>query len=138
MTGPVERSLRWYRKQGWYAYSVSRYVPQAKRTVDFANFADIIAYSPVLARIVACQATTTGNQAARVAKILALESAGAWWKAGGDIQVHGWAKKGPRGKRKVWQLTVTPVLGFLDIGPNYDFVEPASTPRPRREGAKTK
>jgi len=46
-----------------------------------------------LGRIVACQATTTANQAARVAKILALESAGAWWKAGGDIQVHGWGKK---------------------------------------------
>ncbi len=115
MTGPVERSLRWYRKQGWYAYSVSRYVPQAKRTIDFAGFADIIAYSPALACIVACQATTTANQAARVSKILALDSASAWWKAGGDIQVHGWARKGLKGKRKLWQVTITPVLGF-DLG----------------------
>jgi len=113
VTGPVERSLKWYRKQGWYAYSVSRYVSQAKRTVDFANFADIIAYSPALGCIVACQSTTTANQAARVSKILALESAGAWWKAGGDIVVHGWAKKGARGKRKLWELTVTPVASFL-------------------------
>jgi len=73
-----------------------------------------------LGRIVACQATTTANQAARVAKILALESAGAWWKAGGDIQVHGWGKKGLRGKRKLWQLTVTPVLGFPLGGSNSD------------------
>ncbi len=112
MTGPVERSLRWYRKQGWFAFSVSRYVPQARRTIDFAGFADIIAYSPALARIVACQATTTANQAARVTKILALESASAWWKAGGDIQVHGWARKGLKGKRKLWQVTITPVASF--------------------------
>jgi len=109
MKGPVARSLAWYRKQGWYAYSVSRWVPQAKRTIDFAGFADIIAYSPALGTIVACQATTTANQAARVTKILALESAGSWIKAGGHIQVHGWAKKGLKGKRKLWQLTVSPV-----------------------------
>ncbi len=115
MTGPVARSLAWYRKHGWFAFSVSRYVPQAKRTIDFAGFVDIIAYSPVLARIVACQSTTTAHQAARVTKILALESASAWWKAGGDIQVHGWARKGPKGKRKLWQVTITPVLGF-DLG----------------------
>jgi len=109
LTGPVERSLRWYRKEGWFAYSVSRWVPQAKRTVDFANFADIIAYSPSLGRIVACQSTTTAHQAARVAKILALDSAVGWWKAGGDIEVHGWAKRGKRNERKLWTLTATPI-----------------------------
>jgi len=138
LTGPVERSLRWYRKQGWYAYSVSRYVTQAKRTIDFAGFADIIAYSPVLAQIVACQATTTGNQAARVSKILALESAAAWWKAGGDIQVHGWAKKGPRGKRKLWTLTITPVLGLFGKEISSDSVTPLSSFELHVSEAKTK
>jgi len=78
--------------------------------VDFAGFADLIAYSPSLGIIVACQATTTAHQSDRLAKILSLESAGAWMKAGGKVHVHGWAKRGPRGKRKLWTLTVTPVL----------------------------
>jgi len=111
MTGPVARSLQWYRKQGYFAYSVSRWVPQALKTIDFAGWGDIIAYSPQLRVIEACQATTTDHQAARVTKILSLESAQAWVKAGGQIVVHGWKKGGPRGQRKLWMLTVTPV-GF--------------------------
>jgi len=114
-TLPGERSLQWFRKQGWYAYSVSRWIHQAGRRIDFAGFADLIAYSPALGMIVACQATTTAHQANRLAKILSLDSAGAWMKAGGKIQVHGWAKKGERGKRKLWTLTVTPVLNNPDL-----------------------
>ena len=109
MTGPVARSLAWYRKQGWHAYSVSRWVPQAHKTIDFAGWGDIIAYSPDLKIIEACQATTTDHQSARVTKIMAATSAAAWVRAGGQIVVHGWAKRGPRGQRKLWQLTVTPV-----------------------------
>lgn len=108
MTGPVARSLAWYRKHGWCAYSVSRWVPQARKTIDFAGFADIIAYHPT-GMIEACQATTTAHQAARLNKILALKPALMWLVAGGQIAVHGWAKKGPRGKRKTWQLTITPM-----------------------------
>lgn len=110
VTLPGERSLQWFRKQGWWAYSVSRWVSQAGRRIDFGGFADVIAYSPSLGIIVACQATTTAHQANRLAKILSLDSAGAWLKAGGKIHVHGWGKKGERGKRKLWRLTVTPVL----------------------------
>jgi len=46
-----------------------------------------------------------------VNKILSLDSAQAWVKAGGQIAVHGWKKGGSRGQRKLWMLTVTPV-GF--------------------------
>ncbi len=113
---PGQRSLEWFRKQGWYAYPASRWVPQAGRRVDFGGFADVIAYSPALRIIVACQATTTAHQADRLAKILSLESAGGWMKAGGKIHVHGWGKRGPRGKRKLWTLTVTPVLENPALG----------------------
>jgi hypothetical protein len=111
MTGPVARSLSWYRKHGYFAYSVSRWVAQARKTIDFAGWGDIIAYSPDLGIIEACQATTTGHQAERLGKILAMESAQGWVKAGGQIVVHGWKKGGKRGERKLWMLTVTPV-GF--------------------------
>ena len=84
--------------------------------MDYGGFADIIAYSPALGIIVACQTTTTGHQANRLAKILSLDSAGAWMKAGGKIHVHGWSKRGPRGKRKLWTLTVTPVLENPALG----------------------
>lgn len=107
---PGQRSLEWFRKQGWYAFSTSRWVQQAGRRIDFGGFADIIAYSPALGIIVACQTTTTDHQANRLSKILSLEAASGWMKAGGKIHVHGWSKRGPRGKRKLWTLTVTPVL----------------------------
>jgi len=109
MKGPVARSLNWYRAHGFRAYSVSRWVPQARRTVDFAGFADIIAFCHERKITIACQSTTTGNQSARVKKILAFDTPKEWIDAGNQIQVHGWALKGPRGTRKLWQLTITPI-----------------------------
>ena len=109
MRGPVERSLRWYRAQGFYAYSVSKWVPQARKTIDFAGFGDIIAFHPQNGKVIICQATTVSNQAARVSKILSIQAAQVWVNIGQMIHVHGWAKKGPRDKRKIWQLTITPV-----------------------------
>ena len=32
------------------------------------------------------------------------ENLAAWIKAGGKCEWHGWAKRGPRGRRKVWTL----------------------------------
>ncbi len=109
MSSPVARSLQWYRSQGFLAYSVSKWIPQAKITVDFAGFADIIAYCPERKTTIACQSTTVSNQAAREKKILNLASAWAWVKVGNMIHVHGWGLKGPRGTRKLWQLTLTPI-----------------------------
>ena len=32
-----------------------------------------------------------------------------WLEAGNGIQIWAWSKKGPRGKRKTWQVTITEI-----------------------------
>jgi hypothetical protein len=56
------------------------------------------------------QVTSGSNLSARVHKILddpkihgqALQ----WCLAGGKIALHGWAKKGPRGQKKKWEVNM--------------------------------
>lgn len=48
------------------------------------------------------QATSTTNLSSRVGKIRESKEAARWLELGGKILVIGWAKRGERGKRKVW------------------------------------
>lgn len=48
------------------------------------------------------QATTTAHLTNRIDKIKASEEATKWLGLGGKILVIGWAKRGERGKRKLW------------------------------------
>jgi hypothetical protein len=54
--------------------------------------------------IVLVQVTSGSNHNARKDKILAEPLAKLWKAAGGEIHLHSWAKRGPRGKKKVWTL----------------------------------
>jgi hypothetical protein len=127
---PTARSLAYLRAQGALAQVVERWVPQARRRVDLFGFIDIAAItmpdvedpdSLVFRRLVdgvlGIQTTTTGNLAHRLKK-LRDECAPAmrrWLKASNRLEIHGWSKKGARGKRKTWQLTVrTITLADLD------------------------
>lgn len=103
---PTARSLAFYRAYGMRAHVVERWIPRARRRVDLFGFIDIVCITHGRA-IFGIQATTTSNLAARVTKIRLHCAAAAreWLEAGGHLAVHGWSKKGPRGKRKVWTLT---------------------------------
>jgi hypothetical protein len=57
----------------------------------------------------AVQSITGTNVAARLAKALALPALRTWLEADCRFEVHGWWKKGRRGKRKLWVLTRRPV-----------------------------
>jgi len=108
---PTARSLQHLRKSGALAGVVERYNPHAKRRVDLFGFIDIVCVDG-RPGVLAVQSTTTTNQAARVTKIQSDELARAvnmWLMAGNRIVVHGWSKKGPRGKRKLWELSETEI-----------------------------
>ena len=79
-----------------------------KRRKDLFNFIDIVAIRP--GEILAIQTTSSSNMSARIQKIMSLPAAKHWIDAGGEIIVHGWSKKGPRGKRKLWTLDERPVV----------------------------
>lgn len=110
---PTQRSLAYLRKIGYRAAVVEKWNPHVGIRQDLFGFADIFAFAPVhplesskLYPVVLVQTTTQAHAADRLAKIAENESACAWVRAFGTIEVHGWAKRGPRGKRKTWSVVV--------------------------------
>lgn len=106
MKSPTVQSLKHLRKQGYVVQVVERWNQWARIRQDFAGFADLIAFrKSKKTDIVAIQTTSTGNISSRYKKVLACDNAIVWIQAGGKITLHGWSKKGPRGKMKRWTLT---------------------------------
>jgi hypothetical protein len=61
------------------------------------------------------QATVGSCHAARVAKAIAAPALSVWLLASGRFEIWSWAKRGPRGKAKVWTCRRQP-LTLADIG----------------------
>lgn len=79
-------------------------VPKCFIKQDLFGFADIIAINADETYLV--QTTSSANFSARLQKILACQAAKVWGplENAGHILLHGWSKKGARGKRKLWEL----------------------------------
>jgi hypothetical protein len=112
-TSPTQRSLAHLRKNGWTACVVEKWIPprgtmKFGRRIDAFGFGDILACrrgEPALfGDIALVQTTVMSSMAAHKAKILALSEFQKWKDADGVVVLHGWAKRGPRGKRKLWTL----------------------------------
>jgi hypothetical protein len=105
MSSPTARSLEWLRKNGWTADKVEQWIPKVKIRRDLFGFGDIFAFKqgcPHL--IVQATADDGGHVSDRVKKIVKEPRAKGWLESGGEVVVHGWGKKGPRGSRKLWTL----------------------------------
>lgn len=99
---PTQRSLAYLKAAGYRAVVVERWNPFARVRQDLWG-ADVLAIkrgSPLLA----VQCTTGANVASRIAKLRTGEFDDLWHSVGAVIEVWGWAKRGPRGQRKVWAL----------------------------------
>ena len=99
---PTARSLAHLRELGFQAKVIEKWNPFARIRQDVFG-ADILARKagePLLA----VQATSGTNVAARIQKLQEQGYAALWQSAGATIEVWGWAKQGPRGGRKVWTL----------------------------------
>lgn len=99
---PTQRSLKQLRDDGWSACVVERWIQAIKQRKDAFGFGDILAVKIGIG-IMLVQSTTAANASARVNKIRETVEAGIWLAAGGRLVVHGWSKKGGKGKRKLWQ-----------------------------------
>lgn len=111
------------RKNGYHASIVEKWNQFARIRQDFGGFADILAYKPQEAGVLAIQATSDekgGNVSARVKKLTApepddkhgpsrIENIKAWLGAGNRLEVWGFGKRGERGARKLWTLRVIPI-----------------------------
>lgn len=106
---PTSRSLQKLRKDGWVAGVVEKRIPGMFVTQDFLGGIDIVAASPS-GGILGVQTTSNDNLAARRSKLLAEPRMRTWLLAGGKLVVHGWSKKGARGKRKLWECREVELL----------------------------
>lgn len=113
------------RARGWIAkilapYRPSSFDPELVESLSsdlvpkiIAIKRDVWAFGDILAAgsngIWLIQTTTRDHQAERLAKIYDIPEARTWLESGGKIAVHGWAQVGPRGVKKTWQVSITPV-----------------------------
>ena len=98
---PTQRSLKVLRDHGATVAVVERWNPYAKIRQDLFGFADLLALAPGKG-IYAIQVCSDngGDVAERVRKILGCEHARTFVECGGFIAVHGWGKRGAKGKKK--------------------------------------
>lgn len=98
---PTQRSLALLRSEGWTAAVVERWNAYAKIRQDLYGFIDILAFNGE--QVLAVQTTSGAHSAERLWKI-AMSAAARLWLVSPHrtIEVHGWAKRGERGKRKLW------------------------------------
>lgn len=107
-TSPTQLTLKYLREAGYTCDIVERRITKWT-TRDFLGFADILAVKPGTIGVLAVQTTTVDNQSTRKKKVMGIDALQAWLDAGNRFEVHGWAKKGPRGKRKLWAVNVNEI-----------------------------
>ena len=111
MSSPTQRSLAKLRKEQWPLVQITEHWNSfAHVRNDLFGFIDVLAVRGDV--MLAIQTTSGSNVAARFAKIQSLPSVVYWLQCGARLVIHGWAKRGPRGKAKRWSCReVEIVLG---------------------------
>jgi hypothetical protein len=122
---PTARSLKVLRERGYTPAKVEYFNPGTRRLHDLFGFIDLVALEPGCAGLLAIQSTSDngGNVSARVTKMAQEPRAALWLACGNRVMVHGWAKRGARGKRKVWTLREITVTAD-------DLVQPSASEAP--------
>ena len=101
---PTQRSLAHVRKLGWTAQVVERWNQYAGVRQDLFGAIDVLCLLPTRGGCTGIQSTTGSNVSKRCRKIEDEPIMARWLQAGNGLLVHGWAKRGPRGKAKRWSL----------------------------------
>lgn len=116
---PTARTLKWLRERGYTAEVVERWNPHSRTRKDLFGFADVAAIGNPLTgcactgvhnehvcnnRLILIQCCAGASHAARRSKAAPL--AVRWKDCGGLAYVVSWSKRGPRGKRKTWQVRI--------------------------------
>ena len=101
---PTQRSLEFLRKSGYTVAIAEKYNSFTHTRADLFNWIDICAIHPDHPGVLGVQTTSTPNLSARVKKAMALDPFKVWLQSKNRASFHGWAKRGAKGKRKVWTL----------------------------------
>lgn len=101
-TSPTQRSLKYLREVKKHEVDIcEKWNSYTKTRKDLFGVLDLVSLGEGF--IWGIQ-TTSGSGSSRIAKILAEPRAKTWLENGGRIVVHGWSKRGPRGKVKRWSV----------------------------------
>ena len=103
---PTQRSLKHLRGEGYTVGIVEHWNPFAHIRQDLFGFVDLVALDPKFMQVIFVQTTSGSNVSARVQKIEVNPHYATAKAAGVRVEVHGWSKRGERGKRKTWQLRI--------------------------------
>jgi hypothetical protein len=110
---PTSHTLNFFRKQGDMAEVTEKWIPVPKHPGggirrDLFECIDVMVIQG--AKLLGIQSTSGSNHSARVAKALASDRLAKYIATGNGFEVWSWAKRGPRGKRKVWTPKVTQLV----------------------------
>ena len=129
MKGPTQRTLAELKKRGCVYQVTEHWNPFARRRVDLFGVIDVLAIDG--GRIIGIQTTSGDNHSKRIDKAREEPRLIAWLLAGGRFEVWSWAKRGARGKRKLWTLRRTEALliegifGTIEKSEHLQPAEPA-------------
>ena len=117
MASNTKRSMDLLNKDGWLTANVEKFNSFIKQRFDLFGFADVLALKGDVVLFV--QTTTSQHASERLQKILGSPKAriclGSQYR---KIAIHSWAKRGDRGKRKLWSCVTIDVT--LDMFPSLD------------------
>ncbi len=105
MSSPTARTLRLLRQSGYTADVVERWLPHAGVRKDFLGCIDVLAVRRGEPGVLAIQATTRSNLAARLTKAKGRAELGTWLAAGNRFEVWGWHQVD--GRWRVHRTTVS-------------------------------
>src|SRR3990167_1551476 len=107
MASPTARSLAALRQRGCLAAVVEHFNPHARIRQDLFGAFDVLAIEPGQPGVLFVQCCVTWDITKRLAKLQTepvAERVRRVLAAGNRVSVHGWALRGARGKRKVYEL----------------------------------
>lgn len=109
MTSPTQLSLKLLREEGYIVAIVEKYNIFSHRRIDLFSIGDLLAVKDNENGCTMIQTTSSSNLSARVHKSVyekePYNNLKIWLAAGNRFILHGWSKKGPKGKRKLWTVT---------------------------------
>lgn len=110
MSSPTQRSLKKLRDESWGFVAITEHWnPFAHIRQDLFGFIDLVAIRSN--ETLGIQTTSAANVSARFKKMQLLPALWCWLECPSrKIAIHGWAKRGARGQRKVWSCRVVNVV----------------------------
>jgi len=102
----MQRSLKMLREQGYLCAIVEKYNFFVHIRQDLFGVADILCLKGGKTLAIQTTSDNGGNVSAHSKKIKDNPNYKAIKKAGWEIHLHGWGKKGKRGKRKLWTCRI--------------------------------